>query len=210
MHQCSDPYAQELFRVGREIRSLFVDHSPVPELSAGQYQMMCFLYHAEHGHCARTGACTAEAAGSEAPQNPGAADAAGAPPDAGACSGAEAPLSAPDAAGIRISELAQRMHNAVPTISQRADELEALGYLERRRSRQDRRTVYLVLTPAGRTLMERALALYAHFGERLVARMGEARLQEFLLTLNDLKLAIAAEQAEISASLAAEDTEKEP
>ncbi|WP_458863603.1 MarR family winged helix-turn-helix transcriptional regulator [Acidaminobacterium chupaoyuni] len=171
MPQFNDPYVQELFRVGREIRNLFVQQSPVAELSAGQFQMMCSLYHTQRGFCPH-------------------------------CDGAG------DEGGMKITELAHRMHNAVPTISQRADELEALGYLQRQRSRQDRRTVYLVMTPEGQALMKRAMARYSHFGEHLVARLGEERLHVFLETLNDLKIAIAAEQAEILAS-AADDTTKE-
>ena len=56
--------------------------------------------------------------------------------------------------------------------------------------------------------MTRARALYADFGQRMVARLGDEELRSFLKTLNDLKAAIAAEQAEFTAA-AAQATKKE-
>ncbi len=174
MHQPQDDIAQEFFRIGREIRDQFLQYSPVPGLSPGQFQMLCAIYHRKHGFCP---------CGAETEQS--------------------------DASGVQIGELAQRMRCAVPTVSQRADELEALGYLERRRSPQDRRAVYLVFTPKARVLMDRVMQLYDGFGRQLAQRLGEEQLLAFLQTLNDLKTAIAAQQAEITAALAAQDTEKE-
>lgn len=174
MNQPDSPTAQELFRVGAEIRDMFVHYSPVPELSPGQFHMLWVL-----GHVGGCGPCMQREDAAVPTEN-----------------------------GVKITDLAQKMHNAVPTISQRADELEALGYIERCRGKKDRRAVYLVPTEKGRALMTRARALYADFGQRMVARLGDEELRSFLKTLNDLKAAIAAEQAEFTAA-AAQATKKE-
>lgn len=104
--------------------------------------------------------------------------------------------------GAKITELARRMRNAAPTVSQRADELETMGYVERRRSSADRRAVYLTLTPRGNALMRRSMQLYDHLGRRLVARLGDEEFDRFLETLNNLKNALAAEEADFSEELA--------
>lgn len=178
--QDNDARARELFAIGGEIRELFFHYSPLPELSPAQFQMMRNLYQFSQAH-------RGEAARGHCP-----------PFAAMACGGA-------DAEGLKVTDLARMMRNAPPTVSQRADELEQLGYLARRRGSRDRRAVYLALTPSGEALMQRAVRLYDHLSQRLVARLGDAQFTEFLATLNNLKDALAAEQAEFAAALAAEE-----
>jgi len=184
--------AAQLMRIGAEIRDLFVHYSPLPELSPAQFQILRLLYQA--GERGVPGCCPPFAAHTAA--------AAGFPCGAGGTARAVPP----GETGLRITALARLLGNTPPTVSQHADELERRGYLARRRSAGDRRAVCLELTPQGRALMERAMELYDHLGRRLVARLGDEQFDTFLLTLNNLKNALVAEQAEFAAALAAGQT----
>ncbi|MDD2992278.1 MAG: MarR family winged helix-turn-helix transcriptional regulator [Pygmaiobacter sp.] len=166
----TDPRVRELFQAAGEIRDLFVNYSPLPELSQGQFVLMRHLYVFETHGCAMP----------HLP--PGAYDA--------------------QEHGLKITALAGLMRNAPPTISQKVDELEALGYIQRRRGKRDRRAVYVSLTDEGRTLVKEAVRLYDHLGRKVVNRLGEEQINTFIATLHDLKTAITAEQDHFSADFA--------
>jgi len=104
--------------------------------------------------------------------------------------------------GLKITALAGLMRNAPPTISQKVDELEALGYIQRRRSKRDRRAVYVSLTDKGRSLVKEAVTIYDSLGRKVVDRLGDEKISDFIATLRDLKAAIAAEQDHFSAEFA--------
>lgn len=163
-----DQRTRELFATAAEIKDLFFNYSPLPELSHGQFLMLRHIYQFENDQCLF-------AAEEEPPGGEG---------------------------GLKITALAKLMRNAPPTVSQKADDLERLGYLQRRRGRRDRRAVYVSLTPQGQALMARAMRLYDHLGRRVVARLGDQQIRVFVETLRNLKEALAAEQAEFAAALA--------
>lgn len=171
-----DQRTRELFATAAEIKDLFFNYSPLPQLSHGQFLMLRHIYLFENDQCPFGAA------------PPGLSDGEG---------------------GIKITALAKLMRNAPPTVSQKADDLERLGYIERRRGRRDRRAVYVSLTPRGQTLMARAMQLYDHLGRRVVARLGDEQIRVFVQTLQNLKDALAAEQAEFAAALARGGTEGE-
>lgn len=166
----NDPRVRELFQAAAEIRDLFVNYSPLSELSQGQFFLMRHLYMFEAHGCAMP----------HLP--PGTYD--------------------EQEHGLKITALAGLMRNAPPTISQKVDELEALGYIQRRRSKRDRRAVYVSLTDKGRSLVKEAVTIYDSLGRKVVDRLGDEKINDFIATLRDLKAAIAAEQDHFSAEFA--------
>jgi DNA-binding MarR family transcriptional regulator len=54
--------------------------------------------------------------------------------------------------GIRVSELAKRAHVRKQTMAQAVDELEQMGYVERRADPRDRRARLVLLTPRGKAV----------------------------------------------------------
>lgn len=60
--------------------------------------------------------------------------------------------------GLRVGELARAMLYKQPTVSKLIDRLEADGLVERRAVGKDRRTVLVVLTPSGRSLVAGLIA----------------------------------------------------
>jgi len=182
----TDPQMQELFRITRETRELLFSYSPLPELSAVQFHMLFMIFQKD-----KIAQCTEE---KDKKKQPGKRAGRTRQPD-----------SAEDRVpGLKITDLARMMHNSTPTVSERASELENLGYIERSRSSQDRRIVYLSLTEEGLRLMSRAAQLYDNLGSRIAERIGREEFDHFLATLSELKTALAAEEADFAASLAAE------
>ncbi|WP_223066706.1 MarR family winged helix-turn-helix transcriptional regulator [Paenibacillus caui] len=70
---------------------------------------------------------------------------------------------------IGMSELAEQLHLGNSTLSGVIDRMEKAGYVERRRSEVDRRTVTLQLTEEGREVEERTNQLYKQAISRLDA-----------------------------------------
>jgi DNA-binding MarR family transcriptional regulator len=76
------------------------------------------------------------------------------------------------------------------TMTHRIDQLEKAGYVARHANRQDRRSVLIGLTAAGRDLVDRAVAEHLANEDRLLAALGaeerlalEAALKRFLIVL---------------------------
>lgn len=61
----------------------------------------------------------------------------------------------------RLSELADELDMTSGAITALCDRLEGYGYAERIRNKEDRRTIYLTITEAGKTFIER----YDHLGK---------------------------------------------
>ncbi len=57
--------------------------------------------------------------------------------------------------GHRCADIRERMLDRAPDITRRLDTLEELGYVRRRRSKEDRRAVLSFITPKGLGLLER-------------------------------------------------------
>jgi DNA-binding MarR family transcriptional regulator len=67
-----------------------------------------------------------------------------------------------------------------------ATRLQKRGLIERRRAGGDRRAYELLLTDAGRTLLDRALALHAQFEARLAEKLGPGGKAQLLDLLGRL------------------------
>jgi DNA-binding MarR family transcriptional regulator len=79
---------------------------------------------------------------------------------------------------LPILEVADRMLAAVPGITGLIDRLEALGLLARERSTEDRRVVYVTITPKGVELLARIDEPEAALHKRLVGHLSPAELRE--------------------------------
>jgi DNA-binding MarR family transcriptional regulator len=82
--------------------------------------------------------------------------------------------------GIRATELARRSGQHKQVVGKNVDELEALGYVERRPDPADRRAKLLVPTARGRAEMETADAIMAEIGERHRRALGPKAYDRFL------------------------------
>ena len=79
---------------------------------------------------------------------------------------------------LPILEVADRMLAAVPGITGLIDRLEGMGLLARERSTEDRRVVYVAITPQGLELLARLDEPEAAMHRRLIGHLSAAELRE--------------------------------
>ena len=91
-----------------------------------------------------------------------------------------------DEEGSRATELARRSGQHKQVIGKLLDELEQLGYVERRPDPQDRRAKLVVPTARGRDEMRRSDAIVDQIAARHRAEIGDLAFSEFLRTLVDV------------------------
>jgi DNA-binding MarR family transcriptional regulator len=84
-----------------------------------------------------------------------------------------------DEEGTRATELARRSGRHKQIIGRIVDELEELGYVERRPERRDRRAKLVVPTERGRDVMRLSSEIVGDIERREAAALGEARFAEF-------------------------------
>jgi DNA-binding MarR family transcriptional regulator len=87
------------------------------------------------------------------------------------------------------SELADMMSVSGATMSNTLTALEERGWIERVRSREDRRLVHVHLSPAGRLALDESIAEMEQYLIRLFSRLDEAqraRLIDGLIVLRDV------------------------
>jgi DNA-binding MarR family transcriptional regulator len=82
--------------------------------------------------------------------------------------------------GIRATELARLSGQHKQVVGKNVDELEALGYVERRPDPADRRAKLLVPTERGRAQMETADAIMAEIADRHRRSLGPRVYSRFL------------------------------
>ncbi len=88
--------------------------------------------------------------------------------------------------GISVSELAKRAHVRKQTMAQAVDELEAMGYVERRPDPMDRRARLVILTSRGRAVPKVAVAAGRHVESRWAALTSPRRIESLRRTLQVL------------------------
>jgi DNA-binding MarR family transcriptional regulator len=88
-----------------------------------------------------------------------------------------------DEDGTRATELARRSGRHKQIIGRIVDELEQLGYVERRPDREDRRAKLVVPTERGRKVMRLSDEIIGDIESRLAAALGRASYDEFKDTL---------------------------
>jgi DNA-binding MarR family transcriptional regulator len=79
---------------------------------------------------------------------------------------------------LPILEVADRMLAVVPGITGLIDRLEGMGLLARQRSTEDRRVVFVAITPKGLDLLGRLDGPEAALHKRLVGHLSPAELRE--------------------------------
>lgn len=84
--------------------------------------------------------------------------------------------------GIQVSQLARLTHVREQTMAQAVQELEQMGYVERRPNPRDRRARLVFLTPRGQAVQPVAIAA----GQRVEARWAELTSQEDLDSIRGL------------------------
>jgi len=80
--------------------------------------------------------------------------------------------------GLRLTDLAERAGMAPQSIGELVDELEKLGYVERRPDADDRRAKRIYRTAKGKKVSETAVAAAFKTEDDLRALLGEDRLSE--------------------------------
>ncbi|HEX2145246.1 MAG TPA: MarR family transcriptional regulator [Glycomyces sp.] len=89
--------------------------------------------------------------------------------------------------GCRATELAQWSGQHKQVVGKLVDELEALGYVERRPDPADRRAKLVV--PTERDQMRRSGAIMAAIEARIAARLGDKPFAEFKRRFNEVSAA---------------------
>jgi DNA-binding MarR family transcriptional regulator len=88
-----------------------------------------------------------------------------------------------DEEGTRATELARRSGRHKQIIGRIVDELEELGYVERRPEERDRRAKLVVPTKRGREVMRLSEEIILDIERRQAAALGKAQYAEFKKTL---------------------------
>jgi DNA-binding MarR family transcriptional regulator len=91
-----------------------------------------------------------------------------------------------DGTGATPTELARMSAQHKQVIGRLLDELEALGYVERRQNPADRRSKLVVLTERGRDEQAQADRIIAEIEARFARKLGDDRYARFRSLLRDL------------------------
>lgn len=101
----------------------------------------------------------------------------------------------PQDKGVYVSALVGWMRVSPPAVSRMLRGLEQRGLVERVVDRADRRTTYVVLTPAGESLRTETTAWLDRYTQRVVRRMGQENMETLLVLWDQLSDIMAEEQA---------------
>jgi DNA-binding MarR family transcriptional regulator len=91
-----------------------------------------------------------------------------------------------DGSGARPTELARLLGQPKQYVGRLVDELETLGYVQRRPDRRDRRSKLVVPTERGHDEQRQADRILAEIEDRHAARIGAARYADFRRLLRAL------------------------
>lgn len=91
-----------------------------------------------------------------------------------------------DTEGSRLTDLARRANMTPQAMGELVDELEVLGYVERRRDPTDRRAKLITLTDKGQACIAAGIATVDAVEQQLVDRLGERGHRELRRLLNKL------------------------
>jgi DNA-binding MarR family transcriptional regulator len=99
------------------------------------------------------------------------------------------------AEGTRLSELARMARMTVPAMLELVDDLERLGYAERRTDPTDRRARLVVITDRGWAAMRTAQRIFAELEQEFADAIGPERFEAFAQTFQRLHDHVAASPA---------------
>ena len=92
-----------------------------------------------------------------------------------------------EAAGSRLTDLAERAQITKQSMGYLIDHLEQCGYLERRPDPSDRRAALISLTDRGWEQVRAARRIIAAVEEEWAAELGQSRMQQLRELLGDLR-----------------------
>ena len=93
---------------------------------------------------------------------------------------------------VRIRDISDRMINRDPDVTRLVDRLIKQGLVRRERCTEDRRVVFVEITPAGLALLERLDEPVAEYTERAMAGLKPQQLRTLDTLLNELRAGIKA------------------
>lgn len=93
---------------------------------------------------------------------------------------------------LTCGEIGERMIQIVPAITSLVDHLEKTDLVERQRCVEDRRVVYVRITPAGRQLCDAAMQPLADIEIRLLSKLNRTELTSLNGLLEKVRESIAA------------------
>jgi DNA-binding MarR family transcriptional regulator len=110
------------------------------------------------------------------------------------------------------SSLGEELGLSVSAVTQMANRLDSIGFVDRIEDPSDRRVKHLMLTPLGREMMTRRQERRVHRLESVLSKMSEKRQIEFIVLLEELleASAAAAEVMDNSIFMEAEMEQKLP
>ena len=88
-----------------------------------------------------------------------------------------------------MSELADRVHQSSATMTGIIDRLVEKGWVARRRSEEDRRAVYVNLTPSGHNLLRRVMAERQQLILTTLQKMSPDEVEQFINLLHRYMMA---------------------
>jgi DNA-binding MarR family transcriptional regulator len=91
-----------------------------------------------------------------------------------------------EADGSRLTDLARKARMTVPAMLELVDDLEGLGYAERRPDPRDRRAKLIVMTPKGWDSMRMGQRIIRELEDEYAQAVGASRFRDFLATFQAL------------------------
>ena len=88
---------------------------------------------------------------------------------------------------LQMSEIARKLRVTLPTLTVSVDRLEEKGYIQRRRSDQDRRRVTIVLTPKGQKAFDDHAAFHAQMVDALFDNLGIDKMPVLMDSFSKLR-----------------------
>jgi DNA-binding MarR family transcriptional regulator len=99
--------------------------------------------------------------------------------------------------GTTVGTLARSSMVTAGAVTNRLDRLVAKGYVTRDVDPANRRTVLVALTPAGRELIDRAVAAHLDNERRILAALGPHQQDDLAATLRTLLLSLGDEAGDV-------------
>ena len=93
---------------------------------------------------------------------------------------------------LPVLEIAERTVTVVPGITGLVDRVERAGFVTRRRCTEDRRVVYVEITPAGLDVLGRLDKPVLDLHEELMGNLADTELRELIRLLEKVRLSITA------------------
>lgn len=91
---------------------------------------------------------------------------------------------------VTISALAHKMEQSKPGISQKVNALEKQGFLRRTADKEDRRVVYVQLTPKGLNTTKETFEKLFNEVEKALHQLGEEKTEQLLSLMDELNNAM--------------------